>query len=112
MDFTQALTYPFNDPDGVKKLLIAVAITLGMFIIPVIGWIVGGLLFMGWSYEITKRVRNGDPTPLPAWDDFGGLIGRGFQLAIALFVYQLPTLIFFCIAFVALGLPALSGGDS
>jgi hypothetical protein len=105
MDFSQALKYPFDDPDGIKKLAIAVGITL-VGIIPVIGWIAVGLLFAGWSYEITKRVRNGDPTPLPEWSDFGALISRGLQLAIGWIVYNLPGLLFLCIGVSAVLLPA------
>jgi hypothetical protein len=111
MDFTQALMYPFNDPNGIKKLLIAIVIGVAMIILPIIGTIPGALLLAGWSYEITKRVKNNDPTPLPEWDDFGGLFNRGIQVGIPLLVYQLPFLIFLCVGSSAFMLPALSGGD-
>jgi hypothetical protein len=111
MDFSQALTYPFNDPDGIKKLLIVIVISIAMILLPVIGTIPGALLLAGWSYEITKRVKSGDPTPLPAWDDFGALMNRGLQVGIPLLVYQLPVLIFVCIATGSLMLPLLGMAD-
>jgi len=103
MDFTRALTFPFDDDDGLNKVGRAVLIQL----IPV----VGALALMGWSYEISRRVKAGDPTPLPDWSDFGGLLGKGFQLFIAGIVYQIPTIIFACVISFIWVLPAM-GGDS
>jgi hypothetical protein len=111
MDFTQALMYPFSDPDGIKKLLIAIVIGIAMIILPIIGTIPGALLLAGWSYEITKRVKNSHPTPLPEWDDFGGLFNRGIQVGVPLLVYQLPVIIIMCLAFGSFLLPALGMGD-
>lgn len=103
MDFTRALTFPFDDADWLKKVGLAVLIQF----IPV----VGALALMGWSYEISRRVKAGDPTPLPDWSDFGGLLGKGFQLAIAGIVYQIPTIIFVCVISFIWVLPTLGGNS-
>lgn len=103
MDFTRALMFPFDDEEWLKKLGIGVLIGL----IPIIGT----MTQQGWSFEITRRVRRGDAVPLPDWSDFGGLLGTGFKLFIAALVYQIPTLIFACVASFVWLLPAL-GGDS
>lgn len=103
MDFTRALTFPFDDDEWLKKLGIA---TLVQFI-PLIGQII----LQGWSYEISRRVRAGDPKPLPAWDDFGEFLRQGAILFVANLVYQIPTVIFGCIATFAWVLPAL-GADT
>ncbi len=103
MDFTRALMFPFEDEEWLKKLGIGVLVGL----IPIIGQ----MTQQGWSFEITKRVRRGDPAPLPDWSDFGGLLGTGFKLFVAALIYQIPTLIFACIASFVWLLPAL-GGDS
>jgi hypothetical protein len=110
MDFSQALTYPFSDPDGIKKLAIAVGVGL-LFFIPIIGWIAGGLLLAGWSYETAKAVKRGDPTPLAAWDDFGGLMNRGLQIGVPFLVYQLPSFLFVCAISTAVILPFLGLAD-
>src|SRR5437867_3819473 len=102
MDFTRALTYPFDDPDWLKKLLFALIAGF----IPIIG---NPIALQGWDYEISRRVKNGDPTPLADWDDLGGIFSRGLNLFIANLVYQIPTLIFGCIMLFAVFLPALSG---
>ncbi len=103
MDFTRALMFPFDDDEWLKKLGIGVLVSL----IPIIGT----MTLQGWSFEITRRVRRGDAVPLPDWSDFGGLLGTGFKLFIAALVYQIPTLIFVCVASSVWLLPAL-GGDS
>ncbi len=114
MDFTRALTYPFDDPDWLKKLGIGVLLTVGGAILSfllLIPTIVVGILFAGWQLEIMKRVRNNDPMPLPGWDDFSGLLKQGFTLFLAGVVYQIPTIIYACVISAIWLLPALSGGD-
>lgn len=103
MDFTRALTFPFEDDEWLKKLGLGVLISL----IPV----VGQLALQGWSFEIMKRVRRSDPVPLPDWSGFGGLLGTGFKIAVAGLVYQIPTLIFACVASFVWIIPAM-GGDN
>jgi hypothetical protein len=110
MDFTKALTYPFDDPDWISKLGILAAVFLLMFI-PIIGTIPALLLITGWNYETAKNVRNGMPNPMASWSDIGGLFSRGLTLTIGLIVYQLPAIIGMCLVGGIWGLPALSGGD-
>lgn len=103
MDFVRALTFPFDDQDWLKKLGLAILIPF----IPLIGqWAI-----QGWSFEITKRVKRNDPVPLPDWSDFGGHIMKGLMLWLALMIYQIPTLIFACVASFVWVIPALGGGD-
>lgn len=100
MDFMKAITYPFDDDEWLKKIGLGVLIQL----IP----IVGALAISGWSFEIAKRVKNDDPTPLPDWSDFGGMLGKGFMLAIAGLIYYAPILVVFCLLAVAQSV--LTGG--
>lgn len=111
MDFVKALTYPFDDQDWLKKLGITVLVSLVM-IIPVLGTIPGAILLQGWSIEIIRRVRNNHPTPLAEWDDFGGIFSKGLSPFLAGIVYQIPTLIFACIATFVWVLPAAGGDNS
>jgi hypothetical protein len=111
MDFTKALTYPFDDQDWLKKLGIALLISLVM-IIPLIGTIPGAILLQGWAVEIIRRVKNNHPTPLADWDDFGGIFSKGLSPFLASLVYQIPTLIFACIMMFVTVLPAMGGDNS
>ena len=114
MDFTRALTFPFDDDEWLKKLGIGVIISLAgvllsfLVLIPLLAMAV---LFAGWRYEIMKRVKNNDPVPLPDWD-FGALFSKGLTLFGAQLVYQIPTIIFACIASVIWLLPLLGANSN
>ena len=103
MDFMRALTFPFEDEEWLKKLGLGVLIQF----IP----IVGSLALQGWSFELSKRVKNNDPVPLPDWSDFGGKLGKGFMIFLAMLIYQIPSIIIGCIIGFAPTLLA-AGGDS
>ncbi|HEX9597358.1 MAG TPA: DUF4013 domain-containing protein [Anaerolineales bacterium] len=86
MDFGLAFSFPFQDEKWVTKLLIAA----GLSLIPVIGQIV----VLGWSLEITRRVIQGNPEPLPDWSDFGGYLMLGLKGLVVGFVLSLPMILF------------------
>ncbi|MEN4010723.1 MAG: DUF4013 domain-containing protein [Chloroflexota bacterium] len=85
MNFGLAFSYVFQDTDWIKKVGIAALVLL----IPIIGQIV----VLGWALNITKRVIDRHPTPLPDLD-FGNDIGRGFGGFVITFVYALPITLF------------------
>jgi len=84
MDFGLAFSYVFKDKDWFKKIGIISLVAL----IP----IVGQLVVYGWMMNITKRVMDRDPTPLPDMD-FGADLSRGFMGFVISFVYSLPLLL-------------------
>lgn len=90
MDFGLAFSFPFQDEQWVKKLLI----TAVLLIIPIVGWIA----VLGWMLEVTRRVIRQHPEPLPDWTEFGALLGLGFKglligivLSIPIWVISIPT---------------------
>jgi hypothetical protein len=85
MEFGRAFTYAFQDPDWLKKVGIAAVV----FLIPIIGPIV----LLGWGLEITRRVINDDPDPLPGWDNFSAFISTGFQAFVVTLAYSLPLIL-------------------
>lgn len=85
MEFGRAFSYIMEDPNWLKKVGIAGLVML----IPLIGTIT----VLGWSLEITRRVINNDPQPLPDWSDFGGFLSKGFQAFVIGFAYALPIII-------------------
>jgi hypothetical protein len=83
LDFGRAFQFFFEDPDWVKKLLIG-----GLF--QLLAMILVGVPFVfGYALRVMKRTAQGDPRPLPEWDDLGGIFSeglRGFGLYLVLFV--------------------------
>ncbi|MDX9863163.1 MAG: DUF4013 domain-containing protein [Anaerolineaceae bacterium] len=94
MDFGAPFTFPFEDPDWLKKIALAGLVGL----IP----IVGQLFIAGWGLEVARRVIRREPVLLPDIN-FGEYLGLGFKQFLIGFVYGLPLFLF--------GLPiAIVGG--
>jgi hypothetical protein len=85
MDFGKAFSFPFQDPDWAKKILIPALVLL----IPILGQIV----VLGWALDITRRVIRQDPQPLPELD-FGKNLSDGFKGFVISLVYAIPAIIF------------------
>jgi hypothetical protein len=99
MDIGSAFTFMFDDQDWIKKLAIGGAVVLGAFILSPI--LIGLALFLplgGYMLEVLKNVRDGRPTPLPEWADFGSLFSKGLMVFVIGLVYNLPALFFSCVA--------------
>jgi hypothetical protein len=88
MDFGKAFSFTFDDPDWVKKVLLGGVISL----VPILNFAA-----TGYSLQVTKRVLNNDPRPLPEWDDIGGKWVKGLLVAVIGFVYALPLTLMNCI---------------
>jgi len=104
VEFGKALTYPFDDDEWLSKLGIAVAVSLIQLVIPVIGL----APLYGWQVRLIKNVKDGVELPLPAWDDFGDYVMKGLMVLGAYILYQLPTLLFWCVG--AIVITASGGG--
>jgi hypothetical protein len=105
MNFGRAFTYAAEDPDWLKKLGIAALVML----IP----LVGAITVMGWGLEITRRVINNDPQPLPGWDNFGDFLMKGLKQFVVSLAYVFPIfLIYGCGMAVTFGGVALAGSSN
>ena len=85
MDIGKALTYPQQDPDWLKKFIIAGA----LYLVP----IVGQLLVAGYALEITRRVIENNPRLMPEWGDWGTLFRKGLNVFVVGLVYALPIIL-------------------
>jgi hypothetical protein len=85
MDFGLSFSFPFQDEDWIKKIVLTAVIS----IIPLIGQ----FALMGWMVELTRRVIRGDAEPLPDWADFGGILVLGLKMFVIGFVYSLPLIL-------------------
>lgn len=97
MDIGSAFTFAFDDPDWIKKLAIGGGIILaGTILFPIL---IGIALFLpvgGYMLETLKNVRDGQPTPLPEWSDFGGLFSKGLMVFVIALVYNIPAFLILC----------------
>lgn len=94
MDFGKAFTYVFDDKDWMKKIGIAGVIALISIVLSVIiVGIAGFILLGGWMIELTRRVIDHDPEPLPDWTDYGGYFMKGLQAFVIGLVYSLPIIL-------------------
>jgi hypothetical protein len=88
--FFRALSFPFRDRPwhwGFNLALIVLAQYVPFL---------GPILAQGWSKEVARRVRAGDPHPLPRWPTFWGYFKGCWAVW---FVYTIPGLILAAIVF-------------
>jgi len=106
MNIGRAFTFAFEDPNWLKKIGIAAVV----FLIP----FVGPIILMGWGLEITRRVINDDPEPLPDWTNLADYLPKGFRAFVVSLAYMLPALlILICGQLVSIGAAAaMSNSDS
>lgn len=98
MDIGSAFTYMFDDQDWIKKIAIGGGIMLAALILTPI--LVGLALFLplsGYMIDTLKNVRDGRPTPLPEWTNFGDLFSKGLMVFVIYLVYNLPSILLTCV---------------
>jgi hypothetical protein len=89
VDLGRAITYVFQDPQWLKKVLIGGL----LFFIPIIGWLIIG----GYWLRVIRQVAQGQDVPLPEWNDFGGDLVRGLKGFVVGVVWSLPVIVLaFC----------------
>lgn len=93
LDIGKAFTFLTDDPKWVTKVLIGGGLALAFLIsfITIVGWIPIGLILTGYFIQLTRNVVNGEPQPLPEWDNWGERIVDGFKGWLVSFVYSLPA---------------------
>jgi hypothetical protein len=103
MDFGKSFTYVFEDKDWVKKVAIGGVVTL----VPILNFV-----GVGYSLRTLKRVSEGDPQPLPEWDDWGGDFVRGLMASfVAPLIYSVPAIALAILYGIVVAI-ASSGGSS
>jgi predicted PurR-regulated permease PerM len=84
MDFSTPFSYPFKDPDWLKKIAIAGLVSL----IPIVGW----LYLFGWGLEITRQIIKDEAVVIPG-TEFGKFVTRGLKAWVVGIVYAIPSVI-------------------
>ena len=66
LDFGRSLSFFFQDPNWVQKILVGSLFTLLSFVF------IGGVFIAGYAVRLLRRAARGETYPLPEWDDLGG----------------------------------------
>jgi hypothetical protein len=85
MDIGKAFGYVFEDQEWVTKVLLGGLILL----IP----IVGQLVVIGYMLKLAQNVAQGNPRPLPTWNEFGDHLTRGLYGFVVELVYFVPYIV-------------------
>ncbi|MGQ9682659.1 MAG: DUF4013 domain-containing protein [Anaerolineae bacterium] len=100
MDIGKSVTYAFEDPDWVTKLLIGGVVNL----VPIVN-----LAALGYQLRTLRRVAANEERPLPDWHGFGDYLVKGLIIVAAGLIYALPIAL---LAIIALIVSAASGSAS
>jgi hypothetical protein len=92
LDIAKAFTFPMEDQKWVAKLAIGGGLLLAGFI-TLIGWIFTVPVVLGYLVNMTRNVINGNPQPLPEWDNWGERWIEGVKVFVVSLVYYLPVII-------------------
>ena len=95
MDIGKSLTYYFEDPRWVNKLLIGtVILILSSLLSVILVGILGYFILAGYTLETLRNVRNGVRYPMPEWQDrWGEWLVLGVKQAVAVLVWALPAIV-------------------
>ncbi len=104
MDLGRAFSYVFDDENWLTVILIGGL----LLIVPIFGQ----LVLLGFMLTAARNVMQGNPNPLPRWDNLGdkfvqGLYALGIQLVYALPII-IPIILLSCVA----GVLGAGAGDS
>jgi hypothetical protein len=106
MDYKSAFTYVLQDPDWVKKILIAFLIAiLSIFIIP-------AFFLGGYFIKTIRNVADGVEKPIPEWNNWGGFFVTGLKMMVVGFIYAIPCFIIMAALFGLFMLPVILGPDN
>lgn len=118
MDIGKSFQYVFEDPNWIAKVAIGGAIALvgalfsWLLLVPLLA---AAAILLGYYLAVTRNVAQGNPMPLPAWDNFGALFSDGLKALVGVIVWTIPVWLLVCCLWAAslvLGGATSSGGDA
>ena len=101
MNIGSAFTYMFDDENWIKKILIGGVVA----IIPIVNFAA-----LGYLIQVIRNVRDGQPLPLPEWDQFGKYFMDGLWIFLIILVYMIPIILLACLQ--GIGGAVVAGADN
>jgi hypothetical protein len=105
MEIGKAFGYVFEDENWPKKVLMGGVFTLLSLLL------VGIPFVLGYVVQTVRNVIEGQPRPLPEWDNLGEKFMSGLMLLIIIIIYQIPSILFSCISQAGPMLVSSQGGQ-
>jgi hypothetical protein len=105
IDISRALTFFFEDPDWVPKLLVG---TLFALLTP-LG--IGSVFVAGYALAVARQVMHRKSPLLPEWDDLSGIFIEGIKSLTISLTYKLPVILLSGLMVLALVGGVLIQGD-
>ena len=106
MEIGKAFSYVFEDEKWINKVLIGALFTLLSVII------IGMFFVLGYAVQTIRNVAEGNPRPLPEWDNLGDKLGKGFSLFVVMFIYALPLIVIILCTTVPANIISGTAGDN
>src|SRR5437016_14124353 len=88
-DFLKPLTFIFDDPRWIQKVLIG-----GLFVIASF-FIIGAFFLYGYCARLARNVLAGLQIPFPEWDDLSAYFGERAKLVVDGLIYAVRLLAVF-----------------
>jgi Protein of unknown function (DUF4013) len=85
IDFGRAVTYPFEDGDWRRKLLLLLILSF----VPGLNVLVWG----GYGLSVARNIARRERTPLVTWHEWSDIVVRGLLSLVATGLYGLPALV-------------------
>lgn len=106
-DLNQIFSFPFQDSDSRKHLLIGGLMAVAAMIIPLLPhWII-----LGYAGMIARQVLRGETPHMMAWEDWSGYLKRGARLFFIRLILSLPILLMVLPIFIGgIALPWITSG--
>lgn len=94
MDIAKALTFMTEDERWGEKLAVGVGIMLiSGLLTPVLIGALGLLIIAGYCIRLLQNVRDGQPRPLPEWNQWSEDFVRGLKIFVVTLIWSLPIFV-------------------
>jgi len=94
MEISKSISFISEDPRWQQKLLTGTGVMVASAILSfVLIGVLGFLIVAGYTVRLLQNVRDGQPYPLPEWDQWGEDFARGLKLFVVALSWGLPALV-------------------
>jgi hypothetical protein len=110
MDVARSLTFVFEDPEWVTKVLIGgMLILLTLLLMPILVGFALAFILNGYMVDVIRNTMSGMEHPMPRWEEWGKWFNTGIKLFVIELVWAIPAILFSLLTLVGEALAGDSG---